>query len=77
MGGRRSFRRVRLGGLERARGQQQRLKEVGVSATVKREADGGLMGLGPVAERDLPSYEPCQETALRGRGGPGRLDLCG
>jgi hypothetical protein len=36
-------------GLERARGQQERLKKVGVDATVKREADGGLIRLGPLA----------------------------
>jgi hypothetical protein len=36
-------------GVERARGQQDRLKKVGVSASVKREADGGLIRIGPLA----------------------------
>ena len=36
-------------GVQRAHGQQERLKKVGVSATVKREADGGLIRIGPLA----------------------------
>jgi hypothetical protein len=35
-------------GVERARGQQDRLKKVGVSASVKREVDGGLIRIGPL-----------------------------
>src|ERR1700761_7886840 len=36
-------------GLERARGQVERLKKVGVSATVKSETGGGLIRIGPLA----------------------------
>jgi len=36
-------------GIERAHGQQQRLKKVGLSATVKRDANGGLIRIGPLA----------------------------
>lgn len=36
-------------GLERARGQQERLKKVGVAATVKSDPEGGLIRLGPLA----------------------------
>jgi hypothetical protein len=36
-------------GLERAFGQQKRLKKAGISATVKRDGDGGLIRIGPLA----------------------------
>jgi hypothetical protein len=35
-------------GAERANGQQQRLKKVGLPATVKRDAEGGLIRIGPL-----------------------------
>lgn len=38
-----------LTGLERARGQKERLNKVGVAATVKSETDGGLIRIGPLA----------------------------
>lgn len=36
-------------GLQRADGQRERLRKVGVSATVKRDENGGLIRLGPLA----------------------------
>ena len=36
-------------GMERPLGQQERLKKVGVSASAKRDDDGGLIRLGPLA----------------------------
>ena len=36
-------------GVERAYGQQDRLKKIGLSATVKRDAEGALIRIGPVA----------------------------
>jgi hypothetical protein len=36
-------------GVERAYSQQERLKKVGLCATVKRDADGGLIRIGPLA----------------------------
>src|ERR1700709_2342520 len=36
-------------GAERAYGQQERLKKVGLSATAKRDAEGGLIRIGPIA----------------------------
>ena len=36
-------------GLQRARGQQDRLRKVGLVAGVKEEADGGLIRIGPLA----------------------------
>ena len=36
-------------GVERAHGQQQRLESIGVSATVKRDDQGGLIRIGPLA----------------------------
>ena len=36
-------------GLERASGQQKRLEKVGLSAAVKRDSDGGLIRIGPLA----------------------------
>jgi hypothetical protein len=36
-------------GVERAYGQQERLKKVGLSAKVKSDAQGGLIRIGPLA----------------------------
>jgi hypothetical protein len=36
-------------GVERAHGQCERLRKVGVDAVVKRDAEGGLIRLGPLA----------------------------
>jgi hypothetical protein len=36
-------------GYERARGQRDRLAKAGVTASVKREGEGGLIRLGPLA----------------------------
>jgi hypothetical protein len=36
-------------GLQRASGQQQRLHKVGITTTVKHDAEGGLIRIGPLA----------------------------